>query len=79
MNVTDISGVRTEVMGSRRVCFEGCDGIEAYSEEEIRVKAGRLCICLRGRALQIAFFSREGIVVEGVLKELSYSYGHGRE
>ena len=74
MKVSDYGGIRTEIRGNRYICLEGCDGIIDYSQEEISVKAGKMNICLKGRNMRIDFYSAEGIVVEGVLNTVEYSY-----
>ena len=70
----EFSGVRTEVRGSGTVCLEGCDGIIDYSHEVIAVRAGRMRIDVIGSDLRIGFFSAEGILIEGRVSSVNYSY-----
>lgn len=76
--VPEFAGVRTEVRGSRYVCLEGCDGIISYSGDEVAVRAGKLRITVLGKDLKIAFFSAEGIVVEGRVNSVNYGFGEAR-
>lgn len=66
------SGLRTELFGNRRAVVEGCAGILEYESEIVRVRAGKMILCFKGRGLSIKCMDRDSLVVEGFILSLEY-------
>jgi len=67
-----LSGFRMEISGNREAVLEGCGGVLEYSEEAIRVRAGKMSIRFTGRNLKIKCLTADSLVVEGYLTGLEF-------
>lgn len=66
------SGLRTELFGNRRAVVEGCAGILEYESETVRIRAGKMILCFKGRGLCIKCMDQDSLVVEGFILSLEY-------
>lgn len=66
------SGFRIEIKGNREVVLEGCGGVQEYSEETVRVKAGKMSIRFSGRNLKIQCLTADSLVLEGYLTGMEF-------
>ena len=66
-------GVRTEICGNRSVTVDGCAGVIDYTDEILRLNAGRMEIAVSGKDLRIAAFTEDSVVVEGLINSVNYS------
>lgn len=69
-----VLGVRTEVCSNRRTVIDGCDGIIEYTQETVAVKSGRMKISVNGRDLRLTVLTDSAAVVEGIIKNVEFSY-----
>lgn len=67
-----LSGFRLEISGNREAVLEGCGGVLEYSEETIRVRAGKMSVRFSGRGLKIKCLTADSFVVEGYLTGLEF-------
>ncbi len=70
-----ISGIRLEISDDISAELEGCTGILAYDENEVRLSAGKLIICLVGSNLQITQYDKQMTVIEGIINMVRYERG----
>ena len=64
--------VRTEILGREKLILEGCDGIIAYTEEEIGFRCGRRQIWVRGESLRMICIDADSAVLGGRIGEVSF-------
>jgi len=67
-----LSGFRMEISGNREAVLEGCGGVLEYSEDSIRVRAGKMSVRFTGRNLKIKCLTADSLVVEGYLTGLEF-------
>lgn len=58
---------RLELGGNRELFIESCRGILEYSDECIRVNAGRFIIKITGRGLELKSMTSSELVIQGVI------------
>lgn len=64
--------IRTEILGSRRLILEGCDGIVEYGAEQIGFRCGRQQVWVRGKNLRLVRVEEDGAVLSGKIEEVAY-------
>ena len=70
-----LGGVRLHVTDNIRAELEGCTGILAYDENEVRLSVGKLIVSLVGVDLQITRYDSEMTVIEGLVSTIRYERG----
>ena len=70
-----ISGIRLEIRDDVRAELEGCTGILAYDENEVKLSVGKLIIGFAGSNLQITQYDRQMTVIEGIINMVRYERG----
>lgn len=71
-------GPRIELMGNHRAVIDGCDGIMGYEAHELRLKMGKLQLCIQGKALKLQLLTENAAVVEGLIHSISYEQNQKR-
>lgn len=56
-----------------KVYIENYKGISEYSDESIRINAGKYIINLCGKGMEIKSMTTEELVIEGVIKTVDFS------
>jgi sporulation protein YqfC len=70
---TALPGIpQIELGGNREAVIDGCQGILEYSEEMIKLAAGRMTLQFCGRGLQIKVLTHDGAVIEGFITSLEF-------
>ena len=64
--------MRTEILGSSKLIFEGCDGIIAYGTEEIGFRSGRREIWVSGKNLRMICVDEDSAVLSGQIGEVRF-------
>jgi sporulation protein YqfC len=64
--------MRTEILGSNKLIFEGCDGVICYSSEEIGLRSGRRGVWISGRNLRIICMDEDSAVISGQIGEVRF-------
>lgn len=64
--------VRTEILGREKLIVEGCDGIIAYTAQEIGFRAGRRQIWVRGEGLRMICIDESSAVLGGRIGEVCF-------
>ena len=64
--------IRTEILGSRRLILEGCDGIVEYGAEQIGFRCGRQQVWVRGKNLRLVRVEEDSAVLSGKIEEVAY-------
>lgn len=64
--------VRTEILGNERVIIEGCDGIIAYTAEEIGFRCGRRQVWVHGKNLRMICIDTDSAVLGGRIEEVFF-------
>lgn len=57
-----------EIAGNKRVLIENHVGIVKYGAEEIKIKVRKGLICIVGTCMEIAFMSKEKLVICGQIE-----------
>ena len=60
------------LFGDREIVIDGCYGIVAYSEDEIKVNIGNRLLLLTGCAFDISDYSATAMTVRGRIKGLEF-------
>ncbi|MDD6614720.1 MAG: YabP/YqfC family sporulation protein [Lachnospiraceae bacterium] len=70
----DISrgNVLLSLHGQQHLWIENFKGISSYTEEEIQLTAKGKIICISGKKLQIAAFTKDEIEITGYIQKLEY-------
>ena len=64
--------VRTEILGREKLIIEGCDGIIAYTAEEIGFRCGRRQVWVHGEGLRMICIDADSAVLGGLIEEVSF-------
>jgi sporulation protein YqfC len=68
-----ISGVpQIELGGNREAVVDGCQGILEYSEDSIKLAAGKLNMRFAGRELQLKVLTHDSAVIEGYITSIEF-------
>jgi sporulation protein YqfC len=68
-----IPGVpQIELGGNREAVIDGCQGILEYSEDAIKLAAGKLNMQFTGRGLQIKVLTHDSAVIEGFITSIEF-------
>lgn len=68
-----MSGVpQIELGGNREAVIDGCQGILEYSEDTIKLAAGKLNMRFLGRGLQIRVLTHDSAVIEGFITSIEF-------
>jgi sporulation protein YqfC len=68
-----MSGVpQIELGGNREAVIDGCQGILEYSEDSIKLAAGKLNMLFTGRGLQIKVLTHDSAVIEGFITSIEF-------
>jgi sporulation protein YqfC len=68
-----MSGVpQIELGGNREAVIDGCQGILEYSEDSIKLAAGKLNMLFTGRGLQIKVLTHDSAVIEGFISSIQF-------
>ena len=62
-----------ELSGNREVVVEGCRGVLEYSDNVIRLTAGKLTVRFTGRGLELRNLKRDSAIVEGFITAIEFS------
>lgn len=70
---TALPGVpQIELGGNREAVIDGCQGILEYSEDMIKLAAGKLTLRFTGRGLQIKVLTHDSAVIEGYIMSIEF-------
>lgn len=58
--------------GQERIVIENFRGISSYTEDEIRLMTKRKKICITGKRLTVANYTKEEIEITGCIDKLEY-------
>ncbi len=61
-----------EITGNREVILEGSLGILEYTDQSIKINAGKCIVSFKGRGLHIQCMSDSDIVVCGFITSIEY-------
>lgn len=61
-----------EINGNTEAVVEGCGGVLEYSEESVRIRAGKMIVRFAGRGLTIKCLTSESLVITGFLTGIEY-------
>ena len=64
--------VRTEILGRDKLIIEGCDGIIAYTAEEIGFRCGRRQVWVHGEGLRMICIDENSAVLGGRIGEVCF-------
>ena len=64
--------VRVELLEDSQAMVDGCRGIVEYSEERVRLSAGRFILKFTGEGLRLRSLTDTGVIVEGSILSLEY-------
>ena len=64
--------VRTEILGRDKLIIEGCDGIIAYTAEEIGFRCGRRQVWVYGEGLRMICMDESSAVLGGRIGEVRF-------
>ena len=60
------------VIGNGQILVENYRGILEYTDCCIMLQAKTCRICIRGRCLQISYYTNEDMKIEGIITEITY-------
>ncbi len=63
-----------EIAGNREIIIEGCKGIIDYTEESIKLSAGKYAILIIGKNLEIKNLFDESIIINGFIIKIEYIF-----
>lgn len=61
-----------EIMGNREITVDGSQGVLEYSEDCIKINAGRMVLKFSGRGLTLKCLSGESLAIEGFLTGIEF-------
>lgn len=68
-----LSDYRIEFSGNRIFSLEGCQKVEEYSEDYIKIKLSKGFLFLYGKYLNITNFENQSITIKGEFSTLEFS------
>ena len=73
----DVTLPMIRACGNREICIDGCRGILEYSEDRIRLNAGRIVIILTGNRLELTVYSEIETVICGQIFSVEFEGNTG--
>ena len=68
-----LSPVHLDIKSNREVIVEGCNTIEEYDENIVKIKTPKMGISFFGKNLEIKCMSVDSLVVEGVISSVEFN------
>lgn len=68
-----LSDYRIEFFGNKTFNLEGCQKVEEYSEDYLKIKLSKGYIFLYGKSLNITNFENQSITIKGEFSTLEFS------
>lgn len=66
------NSVHIEMRGNRELILEGCQKIEEYDENIVKIKVPKMCVSVFGRSLELRCLSPDSLVVSGVIGSVEF-------
>lgn len=67
-----LSPVHLDIKSNREVIVEGCNTIEEYDENIVKIKTPKMGISFFGKNLEIKCMSVDSLVVEGIISSIEF-------
>lgn len=67
-----LGALHMEIIGNREVILEGNRGILEYTDQSIKINAGKCIIAFGGRGLHIQCMSECDVVIRGFITSIEY-------
>ena len=68
-----LSPIYMDIKSNREVVVEGCNTIEEYDENLVKIKVPKMGISFFGKNLEIKCMSVDSLVIEGVISSIEFS------
>ncbi len=68
-----LSPVHIDIKSNREVLLEGCQYIQEYDENVVKIKAPKMEISFFGKNLEIKCMNIDSLVIEGCLTSIEFS------
>ena len=67
-----VSSVHIEMKSNRKITVEGCQSIEEYDENMIRINVSKMLISFFGRDMQIRCLTSDALVITGFVTGIEF-------
>lgn len=67
-----LSSVHIEMKSNRELILEGCQKIEEYDENIVKIKVPKMCISVFGRNLELRCLTPDSLVVSGFISSVEF-------
>lgn len=67
-----LSPVHMDIKSNREAVIEGCNAIEEYDENVVKIKVPKMGISFFGKNLEIKCMSSDSLVIEGVISSIEF-------
>lgn len=61
-----------ELVGNSRVLVGACEGILEYEPETVKLRAGKRCVRINGRGLDLCNLTENTVVIRGTVASLEF-------
>lgn len=68
-----LSPIHMDIKSNREVVVEGCNKIEEYDENIVRIKVPKMKVSFFGKNLEIKCMSVDALVIEGIISSIEFS------
>lgn len=67
-----LNSVHMELMSNRELVIEGCERIEEYDENIVKIVASKMSVVVFGKDLKIRCLTPDSLIVMGVISSIEF-------
>ena len=68
-----LSPIHIDIKSNREAVVEGCNSIEEYDENMVKIKVSKMVISFFGKNLAIKCMSVDSLVIEGIISSIEFN------